>query len=106
MASGSDDETIRLWDIRPFIELPQFLKTLSAMQPYANTTGLKKFLLLKAILESNADKDARGKPKQPKPLELYQPEAIALLKDLPIWLQKPLQDKGMVKVFKKVGQKE
>jgi len=101
LASGSDDKTIRLWDIRPFIELPQFLKTL-----YANTTGLKKFLLLKAILESNADKDARGKPKQPKPLELYQPEAIALLKDLPIWLQKPLQDKGMVKVFKKVGQKE
>lgn len=62
----------------------------------------KKFLLLHAILKSNVDKDVNNRPKISKPLDLYQPEAIALLKDLPIWLQKPLQDKQMVRVFNKV----
>ena len=140
LASGSSDKTAKLWDLKPITELNEFLKSL-----HANTTGLKKFLLLHAIFESNADKDAQGKPKkidapgfsdktntlwnmltalsaylkslyankdaqgnpkQPKPLDLYQPEAIALLKDLPKWLQKILQDKKMVRVFNKVGEKK
>ncbi len=101
LASGSEDKTIKLWNIAAFLELIPFLKSL-----YADTKGLKKFLLLNAIFESNADKDAQGNPKKSTPLDLYQPEAIALLEDLPIWLQKPLQDKNMVRVFKKVGEKK
>ncbi len=96
LASASGCKTIKLRDMQPFSELPEFLKSLCT-----TTKGLKKFLLLNAIVASNANKDGKGNPKEPKPLDLYQPEAIALLKDLPLWLQKQLQKKQMVRVFTK-----
>ena len=98
LASGSKSKTdgIFLWDMQPINELMQFIRSLSG-----DCTGAKKFLLLNAIFESNANKDAKGNPKEPKPFDLYQPEAIALLKDLPIWLKKQLQKKQMVRVFTK-----
>ncbi len=85
--SGS---ALNLWDMRPLTEFPKFLKSL-----YADP---KKFLLLNAII------DNFEKTKQP--LDLYQPEAIELLEDLPVWLQKQLRDKKMVRVFTKVGDKK
>ncbi len=92
LASGSADGTIKLWDVRPYTELVPFLQTL-----FADAKGIKKFLLLRKIFEHFE--------KTKKPLSLYQPEAIALLKELPAWLQKPLQEKQMVRVFNKVGNK-
>ncbi len=89
-ASGSADGTIKLWDVRPYTELVPFLQTL-----FADAKGIKKFLLLRTIFEHFE--------KTKEALLLYQPEAIALLKELPAWLQKPLQEKQMVRVFKKVG---
>ncbi len=103
LASGSKSKTdgIFLWDMQPINELMQFIRSLSG-----DCKSAKKFLLLNAIFESNANKDAKGNPKEPKPLNLYQPEAVALLKDLPIWLKKQLQKKQMVRVFKKVDKKK
>ena len=82
------------YGIYPFVELPPLYNRL-----YVNTDGVKTFLLLHKIFESKAYKDKNGKPKKPEPLKLYQPEAIALLKKLPAWLQKLLEEKGMVQVF-------
>lgn len=90
--SASSNGIILLWDLRRYVQLPQFLKSL-----YADTKGLKKFLLLNAIFDNYE--------KKKQPLKIYQPEAIALLKDLPTWLQKPLQDQNMVRVFTKIQNK-
>ena len=92
VASASSDKTIKLWDVGFYIELEPFLKSL-----HADAKGIKKFFLLRKIFEHFE--------KTKEPLSLYQPEAIALLKELPAWLQKPLQEKQMVRVFKKVGNK-
>ncbi len=107
LAIEFDDTTLMLWDItsnqhqQPSMTVVlDFLKTLSQ-----TNNGVKKFILLDAIFESNAKTDGEGKPKESKPLDIYQPEVIAVLKDLPDWLQKSLQSKRMVRVFKKIEQK-
>lgn len=96
LVSGSNDKTIKFWDVTSWIEIIPFLKSL-----YKDNQGVSKFLLLNAIFESNDDQDKQGNKKEPKPLKLYEPKAIELLKALPSWLQKKLQDNRLVRVFKK-----
>ncbi len=86
LASASADNTIKLWDMQCISQIPKFLQSLSADQQ-----GVKKFALLMAVFNHFAATK--------KPLNLSDPEVIATLKDLPIWLQKPLQEKQMVRVY-------
>lgn len=123
LASGSFDKTIKLWNTKDktlvttlynHIEVESVAfspdGTMLASAPYLNLwripvistflkplsvdkKGLKKFVLLMAIFEHfEATK---------KPLNLIDPEIITTLKSLPAWLQKPLQDKLMVRVWHK-----
>lgn len=99
LAAGSD-YGLQLWVLRWLKSIKvsdtvkDFLKTL-----YPTTQGVKKFLLLNEIFDKNATIDAHGKPKRSRPLDLYNPAAIALYRDLPEWLQKALEKNKMVRIW-------
>ncbi len=71
--------------IQQFTKLSEFLETL-----YKDVHDTKTFLLLNEIFK-NFEQNSQ-------PLTIAHPEAIAALKELPKWLQKPLQEKQMVRI--------